>query len=422
MIYIGIIFILAIIVFSLVRGYKKAGEDIVNMEKAEVVEIGKKINHHLNKIETAKTIDSKVNNCDKIIELLEQAKKLPQCRNVLKKYDKLVDKIPRIKKLLPVEEYLDKAQKHRFKGKDYFEKNALLNALYDIKTKNITNKDFEVLQLRDDKTNELITVQLIENRLHDLGWEGNSELIYEDEYHWRNVPMEDRPPVSFENWTREKQAKYLNVNVINVFLLKKDKLWIYNNEQYRTPEEAVKNYFINEHKYTELPNMFFGYIIHAVIRKLPQEYKWINIDGHKFVEKLYETYQKRAINEANKLSIDGIVNDSLKTDDYFCKKPVDNPVLYWGLIKSKKTLSKWYNAMGIEYIKRYANNIIKGGSPGGWPDLSFIDANRKKIILYEVKTENDRMRRNQYSCYKEISRENCYEYALVFLNRKSNME
>jgi len=243
-----------------------------------------------------------------------------------------------------------------------------------------------------------------------------------DEYHWRNVPIKDRPPESFEHWKREKQAKYLNVNVINVFLEKKDKLWIYNGRPYKTPEEPVKNYFINEHKYTELPIMFFEYIKHAVVRKLPKEYKWIKIGDHKFVEHRYQTYREQAMNEVNKLSIDGIVNDSLKTDDYFSSKPVDNPVLYWGLITNKKTLSKWYNALGIEYIKRHANNIIKGGSPGGWPDLSFIDVNRKKIILYEVKTENDRMKRNQYSCYKEISRENCYEYAIVFLNRKSDME
>ncbi len=243
-----------------------------------------------------------------------------------------------------------------------------------------------------------------------------------NEYYWRNVPAKDRPPESFEHWKREKQANYLNVNVIDVFLEKKDKSWIYNDKLYNTPEEAVENYFINEHNYTKLPNMFFNYMIHAIIRKLPNEYNWINIDGKEFVEHRYQTYRKQAINEANKLSIYSLIKDSKKTDDYFCNKGVNNPVSRWGLIKDKKTLSKWYNALGIEFIKRHTNNIIKGGSPGGWPDLSFIDVNRKKIILYEVKTENDRMRPNQYSCYKEINKEICFEYALVFLNIKRDIE
>lgn len=240
-----------------------------------------------------------------------------------------------------------------------------------------------------------------------------------NEYHWRNVSIEHRPPASFEKWKREKQAQYLNVNVINLFLEKKDKLWVYNSV-YDTPEETVKNYLINELNYVELPYMFFGYIIHAIIRKLPKEYKWINIDGHKFVEKRYETYQKQALKDVYNLSINGLINDSLITDEYFFGKPIDNPINHWGLITNKKDLYKWYDAMGIEYIRRYAINVIKGGSPGGWPDLSFIDSDREKIILHEVKTENDRMRRNQYSCYKEISRESCYEYALVFLNDENN--
>lgn len=291
---------------------------------------------------------------------------------------------------------------------------AVIN--WQIQTRGISNQGKAKSGRKTEKNNFSKTTS---NKIH------NYNKYYQDldEYHWRNVPNEDRPPESFEHWKREKQAKYLNVNVINVFLEKKDKIWIYNNRQYNSPEEPVKDYFINEYNYTYLPYMFFGYIEHAVVRKLPQEYKWISVNGHEFVEPLYETYQEQALNEVNKLSIDGIVNDSLKTDDYFSNKPIIvNPVDHWGLIRDKKTLSKWYNALGIEYIKRQANNIIKGGSPGGWPDLSFIDVNRKKVILYEVKTENDRMRRNQYSCYKELSREKRHEYALVFLNTKSDME
>jgi hypothetical protein len=168
--------IIAVIVGIIALFYKKAENDVSKEDKAKVAMIADKANQYLSKIDSAKTTSSKINNCEKALETLYQAEQFPGCREVIEDYDILIDKIQRVKKVLPVGKYLEKAQKHNFKGKDSSEKNSLLDALYEVRTNNITNQDFEVAELHDDQTGEIVTVQLIENRLRDLGWDGDSQI------------------------------------------------------------------------------------------------------------------------------------------------------------------------------------------------------------------------------------------------------
>ena len=168
--------ILAVIAGIIFLFYKKAQNDISKENKMAIAQLTEKANKHLAKIQTVKTTSSKINNCEKALKILRQAEQYPEYREVINGYDQLIDRIERTKKVLPVGKYLEKAQKHNFKGKDSSEKNSLLDALYEIRTKNITNEDFEIAELHDDQTGEIVTVEMIENRLYDLGWEGNSEI------------------------------------------------------------------------------------------------------------------------------------------------------------------------------------------------------------------------------------------------------
>jgi len=156
--------------------YRQAGKEIAEENEREILQIVEKVNNRLSKIQSVKTTSSKINNCEKALDLLKQADRFPGCRKVITNYDELVDKIERIKKVLPVGKYIEKAQKHNFKGKDSSEKNSLLDALYEIRTKNITNEDFEIAELHDDQTGEIVTIEMVENRLYDLGWEGDSKI------------------------------------------------------------------------------------------------------------------------------------------------------------------------------------------------------------------------------------------------------
>lgn len=168
--------ILAVIGGIIFLFYRKAQNDISKENKMAIAQLTEKANKYLAKIQTVKTTSSKINNCEKALEILRQAEQYPECREVIEGYDQLIYKIESIKKVLPVGKYLEKAQKHNFKGKDSSEKNSLLDALYEVRTKNITNEDFEIAELHDDQTGEIVSIEMIENRLYDLGWEGNSEI------------------------------------------------------------------------------------------------------------------------------------------------------------------------------------------------------------------------------------------------------
>lgn len=168
-------FVIILVVFVVIIAiwmYQSEKKKSSDKNKLAIAKLSEQANHYLSKIDSAKTVTSKINNCDKGLDLLIRAGQYPECRTVITNYDELIDRIQRIKKVLPVGDYLEKAQKHNFKGKDSSEKNSLLDALYEIRTNNITNEDFEIANLHDDQTGEIITVEKVENRLKDLGWEG----------------------------------------------------------------------------------------------------------------------------------------------------------------------------------------------------------------------------------------------------------
>lgn len=142
---------------------------------AELRSITSRLMDHLTKVNDAKTVKTKVSNCEKAIDLLYQARSYENHSSVITNFDELWEKLPSMKKVLPVADEVQKADKNKFKGKKSAEKNNLLNALYEIETNDITNEDFEIVPVFDDDTGEVLTVEAIESRLKDLGWERPTE-------------------------------------------------------------------------------------------------------------------------------------------------------------------------------------------------------------------------------------------------------
>jgi type IV secretory pathway TraG/TraD family ATPase VirD4 len=65
---------------------------------------------------------------------------------------------------------INQANKHRFKGNQKSELNALQNALYEIRTKKISNQAIIQSELFPEGTEEAVTIEGIESRLQELGW------------------------------------------------------------------------------------------------------------------------------------------------------------------------------------------------------------------------------------------------------------
>ena len=166
-----VVFIVAVIAAFVGWNYVKG----VNAEKAErkrqLTVIAYQISDILEKITTLKTTSARVNNCSKALGLLDKAEGYEECRQVITNFDVLRSRLDKIQKVLPVVDYVDKSYKHRFKGKDSSEKNTLLDALFEITTKEITNQDIIEAEVYTESAGEIITVEGIKNRLKGLGWE-----------------------------------------------------------------------------------------------------------------------------------------------------------------------------------------------------------------------------------------------------------
>lgn len=122
----------------------------------------------LNQSDNLKT---KKKRAETILQILNRASQYPEHQEVFNNFDELYDQISSMLLVAPVVEHLKKAHKFRFKKKDASEKNALLDAMYEIEQNNITDDDFDKLGSHNEETGEIISISQIEERLKELGWE-----------------------------------------------------------------------------------------------------------------------------------------------------------------------------------------------------------------------------------------------------------
>lgn len=124
----------------------------------------------LEKASTLKTTGAKLNNYVKAEKLLLGSQGFKECGEVVKNYDEILDRVPRMRKVLPAISAVEKSYRHRFKKKHNLELNSLLDAIYEIRSNDITNEDFSVAMIMPEGTGEIVTIEGIESRLGELGW------------------------------------------------------------------------------------------------------------------------------------------------------------------------------------------------------------------------------------------------------------
>lgn len=166
-----IIAIVIAVIILVWRDQAKKKRQELERRKYEIAQIAFKAQDLFEKISTLKTSTAKANNCGKALNLLAQAEEYPECRQVIQNYDELMERLEAIQKVLPVVDFVEKSYKHKFKAKDKSELNSLQDALFEIKKKGITNQDFEVALVFPEGTGEIITIEGIESRCKQLGWE-----------------------------------------------------------------------------------------------------------------------------------------------------------------------------------------------------------------------------------------------------------
>ena len=144
--------------------------------KAYVVDVAYKAQKIADKVSELKTNSAKANHCAKAQKLLESISSMPEAREVVKNFDEIFSRLESMQKVFPVIGFVEKSYKHRFKGKAQPELNALQDALYEINTQGIEDKDFEIAMVFPEGTGEIVTIGGIEQRCIELGWEPKTSI------------------------------------------------------------------------------------------------------------------------------------------------------------------------------------------------------------------------------------------------------
>ena len=142
-------------------------------EKERVAEIAfeaEKVQRSLDKVATLKTPTAQIRHCETALAQLYKLEEYPNVRSVVSNLDELKVRLHALIKVLPIMKHIEKAYRHQFKGAEKAEKNALLDALYDIETNDVTNEDFFNAETFPEGTGEIVEIESIKRRLTQLGW------------------------------------------------------------------------------------------------------------------------------------------------------------------------------------------------------------------------------------------------------------
>lgn len=139
--------------------------------KSEIVRLGFLAQSHSDRMSSVKTSAAQVNNAQKALSVLYEAGEYHECREVIKNYDEIVEKLDAIIRVAPVMAAMDRAYKHKFKGSQKSELSAMLDALYEIRKNTVNNADILNSGMMPDGTGELVQIENIERRCRELGWD-----------------------------------------------------------------------------------------------------------------------------------------------------------------------------------------------------------------------------------------------------------
>lgn len=185
--YIIIIAIMAAFIATLVaRNRANEKKKIRAIEEARALQLQQERLHRLQQIERAaadakiqyqrmidaKTASTKIKHAQYALDTMRTVEGHPELHDVIKNYDEMAQHLEAITRVAPVITAVEKSYRHKFKGSQKPELNALLDALYEIKKNSVTNQDIVSARLMPSGTGEIIEIENIERRCRELGWNG----------------------------------------------------------------------------------------------------------------------------------------------------------------------------------------------------------------------------------------------------------
>ncbi|WGK60538.1 hypothetical protein QAO71_10580 [Halopseudomonas sp. SMJS2] len=138
----------------------------------EIQQIASSVQGLYEKMAEAKTAATRSSRAQKALDTLKQVTAYPEYRDVIRDYDKKAQHLEAITRVSPVIAAVEKAYRHKFKGSQKPELNALLDALYEIKKNAVTNDDIRNARIMPEGTGEIVAIEDIERRCRELGWDG----------------------------------------------------------------------------------------------------------------------------------------------------------------------------------------------------------------------------------------------------------
>lgn len=144
-------------------------------EQAEIAQLAMNAQAEMENAKNLKTTAGQADAYGRALGYLTAAGEYPICREVIDNYDQIVARVKAAQKVLPVIGHVEKASEHRFKGRDSAEKNALLDALSQIRQYRITDEEMAFAGVMPEATGEIVEIDGIMQRLKELGWEEQEE-------------------------------------------------------------------------------------------------------------------------------------------------------------------------------------------------------------------------------------------------------
>lgn len=149
-----------------------AADRLSSQRKAEVERLAYKAQDACAKLSDMKTATGQSNQAKRALAILQEAAAYPECRQVIRNYDHMCRRLEAIQKVAPVIDKVEKAYRHKFKGKEKSELNALLDALYEITTERVTDQDIIDAEMYPSGTGEIVSIAGLKERCRQLGWDG----------------------------------------------------------------------------------------------------------------------------------------------------------------------------------------------------------------------------------------------------------
>tara|TARA_R110000751_G_scaffold246682_3_gene346575 strand:- start:1126 stop:1662 length:537 start_codon:yes stop_codon:yes gene_type:complete len=151
---------------------RAAADHLSALRRAEVERLAFKAQDACAKLSEMKTATGQSNQAKRAIAILEEAAAYPECHQVIRNYDEMCRRLDAIQKVAPVIDKVEKAYRHKFKGNEKSELNALLDAMYEITTENVTDQDIIDAEIYPSGTGEIVSVTGLRERCRQLGWKG----------------------------------------------------------------------------------------------------------------------------------------------------------------------------------------------------------------------------------------------------------